>query len=136
MKWTPEMLNNLGKTTDAEFGKKYGIKEKTVAQRRRRMGIAAASNRSNKVEITKEIEWHLGLMHDKDVAKKFGMTFHQVFHARRARGIQSFKAYCSKLNTCPDAPFNTAAHREANAKLCETVGLPIDIDVCMGLKKT
>ena len=106
MKWTENMMSELGTITDGEFANKHGLNEKAVAQRRHRADISAKNKRSKHVVFTKEIINHIGLMPDKEVAEKFGLSFWQVFEYRRANGIESYKKYCSRLDTCPDAPSN------------------------------
>ena len=106
MKFTENMIAELGALTDREFAEKHGLNEKAVAQRRHRLGISAKNKRSKQVVFTKEIIDHIGLMPDKEVAEKFGLSFWQVFEYRRENGIESYKKYKSRLNTCPDAPSN------------------------------
>jgi hypothetical protein len=106
MKWTENMVAELGTMTDGEFSKKHGLNEKAVAQRRHRAGISAKNKRRKQVVFTKEIIDHIGLMPDKEVSEKFGLSFWQVFEYRRVNNIESFKKYCARLNTCPDAPSN------------------------------
>lgn len=100
--WTDEAISLLGKIPDEELAGKLGCDRKTVAYRRKVLGIPKCGNRTkptppsrggwNKITLPKNVIAKLGTMPDYKLAEQFGYQRDVIARNRRKRGIPSYAA--------------------------------------------
>jgi hypothetical protein len=85
---------NLGRVTDGELAKKLGCQDKTVAARRRKLGLEPFSK-------PKRIDWeiidgHLGESPDEALAERFSCSTYAIKKRRAQLGIDAFEKHRAK----------------------------------------
>jgi hypothetical protein len=80
----------LGKMTDSDLSRKYGIPVSTISRARTKRGIDKFASSSLDSERFDWGKLPLGEKSDADIAREFGLKSGSVSSARRRRGIISF----------------------------------------------
>ena len=89
--WTQKRMNMLGRFSDAELARRWGVTVNTVGNRRRKLGIepAEASTDTKRHPWTEEqLRW-LGVQTDRQIAKTLGLSQTTVRQKREVLGISS-----------------------------------------------
>ena len=101
IKWTPDLLNKLGKMPDSELAAIVGCHRKTVSYKRECLGIGASFSRANnlpppamggwnKKVLPSAIIGRLGSVPDYILAQEAHVTKHVIARCRRSAGIPSY----------------------------------------------
>ncbi|MGK7956755.1 MAG: hypothetical protein AB4063_16120 [Crocosphaera sp.] len=84
------LINELGKLTDIQIAKKYGIAVNTIGYHRRKFKIKAKRTRNQPHEWTIEEINLLGTKSDSKIASLLNINPHQVSYKREQLGIKAF----------------------------------------------
>lgn len=105
VKWTPEVLAQLGRVTDRQIAAMVGCTPSRVGQKRRELLGGAAVHPQQKWS-PEEVRL-LGTMPDKALAERLGRSQYSVIGARRVRGIKPYSVWSDErerlLGTMTDA---------------------------------
>jgi Uma2 family endonuclease len=88
--WPEELANLLGKIADLQLARKAGVDRNTVADERRRRGVAPFHPHRHRVVWTPEMIAQLGTASDADVASALGLHRSSVKRKRQLLGISPF----------------------------------------------
>ena len=89
--WTQKRLDMLGRFSDGELARRWGVTVNTIGNRRRKLGIepAEASTENKRHPWTEEqLQW-LGVQADAQIAKALGLSQATVRQKREVLGIPS-----------------------------------------------
>lgn len=92
--WTDQMKKELGTIIDKEFGLKYGMSEKTLTRYRRDNNLVTRYAKhipGRKLTWTDEMLADLKLLHDNEIASKYGISVRAIRARRKLDGIEGFK---------------------------------------------
>jgi hypothetical protein len=100
-RWTPELLEQLGKVADAVIAEQLGVTRKTVTYYRKTFGIPASFDRTrnvpppnmggwNKAALPQGILDRLGTAPDYLLGREAGVAKAAIARERRARGIAPY----------------------------------------------
>lgn len=84
------LINDLGKLTDIQIAKKYGIAVNTIGYHRRKFKIKAKQKQNQSHEWTQEEINLLGTKPDIKIASLLNINPQQVFYKRKKLGIKAF----------------------------------------------
>jgi len=93
VRWTKSIDNQLGRLTDREIAKRYGILPRAARQRRVELEVPSANRRQR----TPSIRWTisrdrlLGTMPDTKLAERLGTTAYHVRARRYELGVDPYK---------------------------------------------
>lgn len=97
IKWTDEMLSELGTMPDSKLAKKYRISKQSISNKRKELGIPSHRKVSNKwnplINWTPELDALVGTMPDVKLAEQLGVSHHVVFMRRVNLGIPKFSVW-------------------------------------------
>jgi hypothetical protein len=88
--WPRKLLRKLGKIPDHEIARRAGVMPRTVAEERRRRGIAAYRVCNRGAEWTPEMLAELGTDSDANVGRALGLADYVVKRKRRMLGIAAY----------------------------------------------
>jgi len=88
--WTPELLALLGGAPDHVVAERLGLAVVTVAEERRRRGIAPCRTKREAIEWTPEMLAALGTDSDAQVGAMLGIPWHCVYRKRTILNIPAF----------------------------------------------
>lgn len=90
----PGLHADLGRTPDAELGRRYGISRERVRQFRSMLGIAQASSAPPlRSQLPDSVKSQLGSRPDKQLAREIGVDAHHIRRLRCELGIPAHSPY-------------------------------------------
>ena len=88
MKWTIKRLSDLGKFTDPQLAKKWGVNVQSVYRKRRELGISPIPRY---ITLSPQIVERLGKQSDRSLAKECGVSYGKIQIERKKLNIPPFK---------------------------------------------
>jgi hypothetical protein len=114
VEWTPEIDAALGMATDSELGLRFGIAPRSIAVRRRNLGIRSERSQGSDIKWTKQREKLLGTMPDTQLAKQFGIEVYWVRAKRVELGIEAYVTEPNPKTSGPKKRLNLTPARIAS----------------------
>lgn len=123
--WTPDRIAQLGKLSDAELARLWGISKSAVHARRRILGIPASQPAPVPLQWTERMRSALGRDTDPEVARQLGISVKAVRRERWRLGIPPFRPFPMKVVRSP--ALRQVVARSSYSETMEEAGIGKDM---------